>query len=184
VPIDINDIIKLCRAGDQKAFEMLYKNFYRMLYGIALRYSKSAQEAEDILQDAFIKIFNNMDSYSGQGSFEGWMRRIVQNTAINNYRSRQKFMLHVDISNIDERLKDESITDLFDKLENKEIIVLLNQMPEGYRMVINMYAIDGYSHKEIADALGITEGTSKSQLFKAKAYLKQLMLEKERRQVI
>lgn len=172
--INLNDIIKGCKGKDEKAFEILYKKYYRILLGIALRYSRDTAEAEDILQDSFIKIFNSIESFNTKGSFEGWMKRIVQNTAINSYKSNLKFDLHVAITDeID--VGDDSFTSGFESFSNKEILILLNQLPEGYRVVINLFFIDGYSHQEISELLNISIGTSKSQLFKAKAYLKNLL---------
>lgn len=172
---DLTELIKRCKAREPAGFERLYKTYYRTLYGIAMRYSKSSEEAEDILQDSFIKIFNSIQSYQGEGSFEGWLKRIVQHTAINSYRSRLKFSLYVDVSEQDLLLSDDSSEAIFEALEAKEIVALLNRMPEGYRLILNLYSIDGYSHKEIAHMLNISEGTSKSQLFKAKKYLKNLL---------
>jgi RNA polymerase sigma factor (sigma-70 family) len=160
-------ILKGCKAGDHKAFEELYKTWYRVLLGVAMRYARNRQEAEDILQDAFIKVFHSIGSYRGEGSFEGWLKRVVRNTAINHYRSRIKFDLYIDFAGQEESLNDGSDT--------KDVISLLNKLPEGYRMVINLYFIDGCTHKEIAELLNISTGTSKSQLFKAKQYLKELL---------
>lgn len=169
---DLNNIISECQVGNKQAYELLYKKYYRILYGIAIRYCRTPFEADDILQESFIKIFENIKKYTPNGSFEGWMKRIVQNTAINHYRSNLKFNLNSDITNEEYDLDDGSFESIFDTIETKEIITLLNQLPEGYRMVINLYCIDGHSHKEIAEILNITVGTSKSQLFKAKEYLK------------
>ncbi|MDP1800226.1 MAG: sigma-70 family RNA polymerase sigma factor [Bacteroidota bacterium] len=181
--IHLNDIIKGCKAKDEKAFEVLYKKYYRILLGIALRYSRDTAEAEDILQDSFIKIFNSIESFNTTGSFEGWMKRIVQNTAINSYRSNLKFDLHVAITDeID--VGDDSFTSVFESFSNKEILALLNQLPEGYRVVINLFYIDGYSHQEISELLNIGVGTSKSQLFKAKAYLKNLLKVSHKQQAV
>lgn len=173
--LDLNKLVERCKANDHKAFEVLYKQYYRVLLGIAMRYTGSLHEAEDVLQDAFIKIFHSIGSYNASGSFEGWIRRIVQNTAINSYRRHLKYDLYIDVSDQEDKLGDDSFDALFDAFETKELIGLLNSMPEGYRLVVNLYYIDGYSHKEIADLLGITTGTSKSQLFKAKNYLKNLI---------
>jgi RNA polymerase sigma factor (sigma-70 family) len=126
------------------------------------------------LQDSFIKIFNSIDSYNEKGSFEGWMKRVVQNTAINSYRSNLKFDLHIAISD-ETDIGDDSFNTVFDAFSNKEILALLNQLPEGYRVIINLFCIDGYTHQQISELLGIAIGTSKSQLFKAKAYLKNLL---------
>lgn len=181
--INIEDILKGCKAREQKAFEILYKTYYRILLGIALRYSRNTAEAEDILQDSFIKIFNSIDSFNMKGSFEGWMKRIVQNTAINSYRSNLKFDLHVAISEQTD-VGDDSFNSVFESFTNKEILALLNQLPEGYRLVINLYSIDGYSHQEIAEMLNISVGTSKSQLFKAKLYLKNLLKAHNKQQAV
>lgn len=169
---ELEKIINDCKANKSSAYEYLYKKYYRILYGIALRYSRTTFEAEDILQESFIKIFKNIQSFNMQGSFEGWIKRIVQNTAINHYRANIKFSLNSDITDGEYELNDGSFDSLFEAIETKEIIKLLNKMPEGYRLIINLYCIDGYSHKEIAEILNINIGTSKSQLFKAKDYLK------------
>ncbi len=169
---ELETIINDCKANKQSAFELLYKKYYRVLYGIALRYCRTTFEADDILQDSFIKIFKNIGSYKMDGSFEGWIKRIVQNTAINNYRSNLKLNLNVDISMNEYDVSDDSLNNIFESFETKEVIHLLNQLPEGYRVIINLFCIDGYTHKEIAEMLDIAIGTSKSQLFKAKEYLK------------
>jgi RNA polymerase sigma-70 factor (ECF subfamily) len=172
---DLTELIKRCKAHEPAGFELLYKTYYRVLYGIAMRYAKSAAEAEDILQDSFIKVFNSIRNYQAEGSFEGWLKRIVQNTAINSYRSQLRFSLYVDVSEQELLLSDDSSDEIFESLEAKEIVLLLNKMPEGYRLILNLYSIDGYSHKEIAQMMNISEGTSKSQLFKAKKHLKSLL---------
>ena len=173
--IELNKLVERCKANDHKAFEVVYKKYYRVLLGIAMRYTSNLHEAEDVLQDAFIKIFHSIAAYNASGSFEGWIKRIVQNTAINSYRRNLKYDLYIDVSDQEDKLEDDSFTSVFDAFEMKEVVALLNSMPEGYRLAINLYFIDGYSHKEIAGMLEITEGTSKSQLFKAKNYLKNLI---------
>jgi RNA polymerase sigma factor (sigma-70 family) len=172
---ELEHIISGCKAGDHSAFETLYKTYYRLLLGVALRYTRTRPEAEDILQDAFIKIFQSVSSYKNTGSFEGWMRRVVQNTAINYYRSSMRFHLYVDVSEKEDSLNDDSMEAILSALDAKDILTILNRMPEGYRMVINLFYIDGYSHREISEMLNISQGTSKSQLFKAKQYLKELL---------
>jgi len=173
--IDIEKLVKRCKAKEELAFEILYKNYYRVLFGIALRYSRTKAEAEDILQDSFIKIFNNIPSFKNKGSFEGWMKRIVQNTAINSYHSNLKYNLHVEISEHTDLNDKQDFNTIFESFDVKDITRFLNFLPDGYRMVINLYYIDGYSHKEIAEVLNISIGTSKSQLFKAKANLKTII---------
>lgn len=181
---ELNKLIERCKANDHKAFEVIYKKYYRVLLGIAMRYTANLHEAEDVLQDAFIKIFHSIGSYNSSGSFEGWIKRIVQNTAINSYRRNLKYDLYIDVSDQEDKLEDDSFISVFDAFETKEVIGLLNGMPEGYRLAINLYFIDGYSHKEIAEMLGVTEGTSKSQLFKAKNHLKHLIEVHHRQKLI
>lgn len=172
---DLKKLIEQCKANNQKAFETLYKKYYRVLLGIALRYSRTTFEAEDILQDSFIKVFHSIRLYQNEGSFEGWLKRIVQNTAINHYRQNIKFNLHLEISSDDNTLSDDGFNSVFESFNTKDIVLLLNKLPEGYRIIINLYCIDGYQHKEISEMLNISIGTSKSQLFKAKNYLKNLI---------
>ena len=172
---ELKKLIDRCKANDHKAFEVIYRNYYRSLLGVALRYSSHRAEAEDVLQDAYIKIFQSISSYRESGSFEGWMKRIVHNTAINNFRGKLKFDLYIDVSEQEDKLSDNSFDAMFEACDVKDTLTLLKSLPEGYRMVINLYFIDGYSHKEIAALLNISTGTSKSQLFKAKSYLKKLI---------
>jgi len=172
---ELKKLIDRCKANDHKAFEIIYRNYYRSLLGVALRYSSHRAEAEDVLQDAYIKIFQSIRSYRGTGSFEGWMKRIVHNTAINTFRGKLKFDLYIDTTETGNNVSDEDFNSIFEMFDEKDAIALLNKMPEGYRLAINLYFIDGYSHKEIAEILDITVGTSKSQLFKARNYLKNLI---------
>jgi RNA polymerase sigma factor (sigma-70 family) len=179
---ELEKIIAGCKANDHKAFEIVYKKYYRVLLGISMRYSSTSAEAEDVLQDAFIKIFNNIGAYSEKGSFEGWLKRIVQNTAINQYRKNMRFVLSVESYQEEEEQKTD-LDSIFQNFDTKHILQLLNQLPPGYRLIINLYCIDGYSHKEISGMLNITTGTSKSQLFKARNFLKEL-IESYNKQVI
>lgn len=173
---ELEHIIKRSKAGEQSAYEWLYKKYYRVLYGIALRYCRTTFEAEDVLQEAFLKMFYNIGSFRGEAqAFEGWMKRIVQNTAINLYRSNLKFSGQEDISDHEDQAADNSFDRLFDAIEAREILSLFDELPEGYRLIINLYCIDGYSHPEISAMLGISVGTSKSQLHKAKTTLKKII---------
>lgn len=181
MPTEEEKIVAGCKANDHKAFEIVYKKYYRTLLGISLRYSSNSAEAEDILQDAFIKIFNSIQSFEMKGSFEGWMKRIVQNTAINQYRKNLRFGLYVAE---EDAAGDDGLDALLDNFETKDVLLLLNKLPEGYRIIINLYCIDGYSHKEIAEMLNISTGTSKSQLFKARNQLKQLIESHNKQQVV
>ena len=140
--------------------------------GICMRYAKSVDEAEDILQDGFIKVFANIHKYQPFGSFEGWVSRIFVNTAIEYYRQRKKFLLaDIEMENAEFTVSES----VLDSMAAEEILNLMSKMPDGYRMVFNMYAIEGYSHKEIAEELNISVGTSKSQYSRSRAYLQNLI---------
>jgi RNA polymerase sigma factor (sigma-70 family) len=181
--IELESIIDRCKANDHKAFEVIYKTYYRALLGVAMRYTGNLAEAEDVLQDSFIKVFHSIGSYQKKGSFEGWLKRIVQNTAINTYRNKLKFEIYVDVSERED-IEDESLSSVFESFDEKDLIGLLNHMPEGYRLAINLYFIDGCSHKEIAAMMNISVGTSKSQLFKARNYLKNLVEMHNREKIV
>jgi RNA polymerase sigma factor (sigma-70 family) len=167
------ELIESCLKENPIAQKLLYDTFASRLYGICLRYSKNEEEAQDILQDSFIKIFTKLDTYKYTGSFEGWLKRIVTNTSIEYYRRKIETEKVEDIS-FNPYLAIES-----DKsLEIEELLKMIQELPEGYRMIFNMYAIDGYTHGEIAHKLNISEGTSKSQLSRARAHLQKKFKEK------
>ena len=167
-------IIEACGKGSKKAFRELYRKYAPVLLGICTRYSRDINEAEDILQEGFIKIFNKIGSFRSEGSFEGWMKRIMINTAINHYHKNLKHQRYVEINEIQEQLSDDNDQEIDPELPvNKEIILAIVQnMPEGYRFVFNMFVFEGYSHAEIAEKLGVSVNTSKTQLFKARQYLR------------
>ena len=166
------EIIEGCLANKASAQEALYNLYSRRMMSVCLRYTKSRFEAEDIFHEAFVKVFKNISSWQG-GSFEGWVRRIFVNTAINHYHKNKKFFDHLDTSH-SERV--ESLNeDVISHLSNLELLEIVNKLPDGYKLIFNLYVIEGYNHKEIANMLKIAEGTSKSQLAKSKAYLKKLL---------
>ncbi len=140
------------------------------MYGVCLRYAGNAEEAQDIVQEGFIKVFRKLESFRGEGSFEGWVRRIFVNTAIEHFR-RKNYLQPV--SEKEENTIEGKSLSVLDSLAEKDIIGLIQQLSPGYRTVFNMYVIEGYTHREIADALGISEGTSKSQLSRAKSVLQE-----------
>ncbi len=145
--------------------------------GIAMRYAKSEADAEDILQEAFVRIYNKIEDYEGRGSFEGWMKRILVHTAINAFKKRQKEQeqRHDEMEVESLEIADE---DLPDDLGQEELMNALNNLPDGYRTIFNLVVFEGYEHKEVSEMLGINTGTSQSQLFKAKKMLrKQLVRE-------
>jgi RNA polymerase sigma-70 factor (ECF subfamily) len=166
--ISESDLITGCLQGDRRMQEELYRRFSPRMYAVCLRYAGNAEEAEDILQEGFIKIFKKLESFRGEGSFEGWIRRIFVNTAIEHFR-RKRYLMPV--TEKEENTIEGKYTSALDDLAEKDIIALIQELSPGYRTVFNMYVIEGYTHKEISDMLGISEGTSKSQLSRAKVIL-------------
>lgn len=152
--------------------EELYRRFSPRMYAVCLRYAGRTEEAEDILQEGFIKVFKKMDSFRGDGSFEGWMRRIFVNTAIEHFR-RKKYLMPV--TEKEENTIEGKYTSALDDLGAKDVLALIQELSPGYRTVFNLYVVEGYTHREIADMLGISEGTSKSQLSRAKVILQDMV---------
>lgn len=147
------------------------------MLGICMRYAKDRFEAEDMMQTGYIKVFKKLGEYRGEGSFEGWMRRIMVNTSIEFYR---KNLRNLNVVDIDEDVNQQWSSDFdMSQIHAKDLMRLVQNLSNGYRLVFNMYAIEGYSHKEIAEKLGITEGASKSQLSRARAILKEQVLKLE-----
>jgi RNA polymerase sigma factor (sigma-70 family) len=175
-----SDLIVGCLNGDRRLQEELYRRFSPRMYAVCLRYAGSAEEAEDILQEGFIKVFRKVDSFRSEGSFEGWIRRIFVNTAIEHFR-RKRYMMPV--TEKEETTIEGKYSSALDDLATKDIMALVQELSPGYRTVFNMYVVEGYTHKEIADLLGISEGTSKSQLSRAKVILQDMVriyIDKER----
>ncbi len=165
------DLIEGCKQNNRKSQERLYKKYAGTMLGICMRYVKSRPEAEDVMMEGFMKIFKAMPDFVATGSFEGWMKRIMIYTAIERFRKLRR-MPFDDQQEVADAGVDESVVA---SMSAKEILNLLHEMPEGYRVVFNMFAIEGYSHREIAETLGISEGTSKSQYNRSKTYLKKLI---------
>ncbi|MDF3079223.1 MAG: polymerase subunit sigma-70 [Sphingobacteriaceae bacterium] len=172
----INDLLEGCRRGERKSQELLYKSLASRMLGVCMRYAKDRFEAEDMLQMGFVKVFKKVSEFRGDGSFEGWIRRVMVNTAIETYRKNQRMLSVVDIDEVYDA--PQSTFDM-SGLETKDLLKLINQLSAGYKLVFNMYVIEGYSHREIAEQLGITEGASKSQLSRARAILKEKILKME-----
>lgn len=170
--ISETDLISGCLASDRRMQEELYRRFSPRMYAVCLRYAGNAEEAEDILQEGFIKVFKKLDSFRNEGSFEGWVRRIFVNTAIEHFR-RKRYLLPV--TEKEENSLEGKYTSVLDELGAKDIMALVQELSPGYRTVFNMYVVEGYTHKEIADLLGISEGTSKSQLSRAKVILQDMV---------
>ncbi len=172
-------ILKGCRNGNPKYQKMLYEAFYGKMKSICLRYSKDSEEARDILQEGFLKVFKNIHKFKGEGSLEGWIRRIVVNTSINYYHKNSKhrniFSLE-DVYHIQESHLDVNNPYVIDDLSYKDLLRLIRSLPPAYQTVFNLYVIEGYNHREIGEMLGISEGTSKSNLAKARMRLKKHVL--------
>lgn len=166
------DLIQGCIDGHRQMQEFLYKKFSPKMYGVCLRYAGNTEDANDILQEGFIKVFKNIDKFRSEGSFEGWIRRIFVNTAIEQFRKKIKLY---NVTEVQENTIEDKELDALDVLATKDIMSVVNELSPGYKAVFNMHVIEGYSHKEIADILEITEGTSKSQLARAKGVLKKLV---------
>jgi len=167
-------IIQGCKKGKQRYQEELYHLLAPKMYGLCLKYANDRDDAKDIMQDGFIKVFGKIDQFGEKGSFEGWVRRIMINTALEKYRSQ------VTMYSLDERmpLSDEGVqSTVIDNLSAEDLLGLIGQLTPKYRMVFNLYAIDGFSHKEIGEMLGISEGTSKSNLSRARVILQEKVRE-------
>ena len=163
-----DDLIKGCVSGDRKAQYALYNKYAPKMFGICLRYAKDYHSAEDALQDAFVKVFKYISKFRREGSFEGWLRRIFVNTSIEHLR--KSVNLYPIVNDAGEAIEIHDNT-VFDDLEQQDLLSLVQDLSPGYRTVFNLYVVEGYSHKEIAKLLGITEGTSKSQLARSRQVL-------------
>jgi len=166
---DINNIIAGCLKEKRWAQQVLYKHYVGLMYGICLRYTGNKVDAEDVMQDGFIKIFENIRLFRNEGSFEGWMKRIMINTALCFLRQKTKNQLIYQQTEIADIVEDDN--EIENDIPYIELMNIIQKLPEGARMVFNMYAIEEYSHKEISELLGISEGTSKSQLSRARKTL-------------
>jgi RNA polymerase sigma factor (sigma-70 family) len=169
------ELIAGCKRSKNHYQQALYQQHHRKMFGVCLRYTDNRQDAEDVLQDGFIKVFKNIKSFKGKGSLEGWIRRIMVNTAIEHYRKRSRYFM----VEIDSAYELELPAEQLEALGRGEILDLVQALPAGYRTVFNLYAIEGYSHKEIAEMMGISVGTSKSQFSRAKALLREQMQRRE-----
>ncbi len=167
-----SDLISGCIDGDRRMQEELYRRFSPRMYAVCLRYAGNAEEAEDILQEGFIKVYKKLASFRSEGSFEGWIRRIFVNTAIEHFR-RKKYLQPV--TEKEENTLEGNYLSVLDDLAERDIMALVQQLSPGYRTVFNMYVVEGYTHREIGDMLGISEGTSKSQLSRAKVILQEMV---------
>ena len=171
-----DELIKGCVRRERNAQKRLYETFSSKMCALCCRYVKDSMEAEDVLVTAFTKILDRIDQYKGEGSFEGWIRRVVVNEALTYLRRNRSMYIETELEAADREPDYQLISD---HLEAEDLLNMIQELPAGYRIVFNLYAIDGYSHKEIADQLSISENTSKSQLSRARVYLQKILAERE-----
>jgi len=162
------EIIKGCSKNDPKCQKMLFDRFSGKMFAVCIRYTSSLEDAEDVLQDGFVRVFNYIHSYRNDGSLEGWVRRVIVNVALRHY---QKSKTHQEISYQDYHSDLTVMPDVISQLSEQDLLSIINTLPEGYKIVFNLYAIEGFSHAEIGEMLGIQESTSRSQLTKARKLL-------------
>ncbi|HEU5053080.1 MAG TPA: sigma-70 family RNA polymerase sigma factor [Hanamia sp.] len=167
-----SDLIKGCIEGNPEMQKLLYDLYSSKMYGVCLRYAENAEDANDVMQEGFIKVYRSLPKFRSEGSFEGWIRRIFVNTSIEHYRKKTK---KYNITEVQENTIEDNELSALDSLATKDILNIINELSPGYKQVFNLHVVEGYSHKEIAEILGITEGTSKSQLARAKGVLKKII---------
>jgi len=169
----LENLINDLKAGKRKAQAVLYKKYAPSLLGLCMRYGKSKAEAEDVLQEGFIKIFEKIGALQKASSLEPWMKRIMVNTAINSYHKNLKHYYHQDIDDIQIQDGLEDTSEYMGGITPEKVLKSVQELPEGYKLVLNMYVFDGFSHKEIAEELSISINTSKTQLLKARRKLRE-----------
>jgi len=172
-----DQLLDACVKGKPSAQKMLFDRFSPKMMGVILRYINDKERANDVLQDGFIKVFKHLKTFKKDGSFEGWMRRIMVNTALDQLRKDKKKQLHVEIDDVQYPLVIESKAE--GKMQADILMELVQSLPDGYRMVFNLYAIEGYTHKEIGKKLNIAENTSKSQYSRARGLLRNMLKDLE-----
>ncbi len=171
------ELINGCIRGDRQCQKMLFERYAGVMLTVCRRYTRHQMEAEDILQDAMIKVFRNIDRFKFEGSFEGWIRRIVVNTALKNYQKSSFQKEQIGLESYQEGAMEPKA---FSKLQEEELMDMIATLPDGYRVVFNLYVIEGFSHKEIGQQLNIQESTSRSQLVKARRMLQELLAKRNK----
>lgn len=171
---DDNNLVKACVKGNRSAQEQFYAKFAPKMHALCRGYSKDEDTANELLQEGFIKVFKNLKQYKSDGSLEGWIRRTMINNAVDHFRRSQKFRYTQEINDFcyEENGDMAATNDVWKSLDAQDYQRITKHLPDGYRMIMNLYVVEGYTHKEIGEELGITTGTSKSQFAKAKKYLR------------
>ncbi|MFT3845074.1 MAG: RNA polymerase sigma factor [Lacibacter sp.] len=168
--ISETDLINGCMSGDRRMQKLLYDQYSSKMYAVCVRYmGKNGDDAQDILQEGFIKVFRNLEKFRGDGSFEGWIRRIFVNTAIEQIRKKKT---DLSLTEKEEIIELKTATAI-DNMSEKDLLQIVSELSPGYRTIFNMYVVEGFNHKEISEILGISEGTSKSQLARARMILQE-----------
>jgi len=169
--MDDTTLVIECVKGNVRAQQKLFDKFARKMLGVCLRYAKNTEQAEDVLQDGFVKVYSKLKDFKMEGSLEGWIRRIMVNTALDQIRKNGKLLGDTNIDDVGYKIENNAF--VFEGLAAEDLMKLVQAMPTGYKVVFNMFAIEGYTHFEIAKTLGISENTSKSQYSRARAYLRE-----------
>jgi RNA polymerase sigma-70 factor (ECF subfamily) len=173
--MDDNTLVIECVKCNPKAQRLLFDRFASKMLTVCLRYAKDTADAEDVLQEGFVKIFSKLSDFKMEGSLEGWIRRIMVNTSLDAIRRNKKYLTDAKLEDVEYKIS--HLDSASDQLQADDLMKLVHSLPEGYKVVFNLFAIEGYSHKEIADLLGVSENTSKSQYSRARAHLR-MKLEK------
>lgn len=177
-PLSLNnhtekELITLCLQGDRIACKQLFDIYSKKMMALCFRYARDYSEAQDIMQEGFVRIFNKLDLYSGQGSFEAWMRRVMINTAL---KYRQRYVVKHSYSELGDQHFFDQMPTVIDELSKDDILKLVQELPDGYRTIFNLYIIEGFSHRDISEMLNIGESTSRSQLVKARNILQKKLI--------
>ncbi|MBK7407312.1 MAG: RNA polymerase sigma factor [Saprospirales bacterium] len=172
---ELNDILEACKRGERLAQRQLYDLYKGKLFAVCLRYADNRQDAEDMLQEGFIQVFKDLHQYKMLGSFEGWMRKVVLNVSLQYLRRQKRQVPTSELGQSEEPDSDQEDQSLFSEDMVQLVLQYIQKMPAGFRTVLNLYVMEGYTHEQIAQTLGISEGTSKSQLSRAKVYLKNML---------
>ncbi len=171
-------LIKGCIAGDRAFQTKLYNLFAPKMMGVCMRYSKNREEAEEVLQEGFLRVFTYIKTFKGAGSLEGWIRKIMVNAALLRFRNKVHLSPVIQLNSSEHEASSDA--EIISSLDTKELLLLVQSLPAGYRMVFNLYVFEGYKHREIAEALGIAEGTSKSNLSDARVFLQKALTIKKK----
>jgi len=167
------ELVRGCVSKNPAAQKLLFERFSRKMMGVCIRYANRTEEAEDMLQNGFIRVFEKIETFRGTGSLEGWVRRIMVNESLTYLRKNRAMKMNIDID--DTKFMILGNNSMGESMNEKDLLKMIQSLPTGFRTVFNMYAIEGYSHKEIGDMLEISEGTSKSQYSRAKVHLQNML---------